>query len=232
MQADDPLRHRLRQRAVDQVDDALAGRDAAVDRGRMRAVEDRAFGRGDGQRPREAGIRQDGRIDHRLDRVIDGREQRRVGHVDAGAHLRRAFEVQPHLVAGDRDGHRDRQHAVDLRIVEDVVEAVDAVRDRGDAGAHLALGVVLQRLAGGEHGVACRIWRTAPGSAARRAGWPPSARAGPTGARAAPGSSAGSGRARPSAARRRGRAGSAGCAGLPDRCGRGRDRRSRRGARG
>ena len=43
---DDPLRHRLRQRAEDQVDDALAGRDAAVDRRGMHAVEDRALRRG------------------------------------------------------------------------------------------------------------------------------------------------------------------------------------------
>ena len=91
---------------MDQVDDALAGRDAAVHGGRMHAVDDRALRRRDGQRPCEAGIRQDGRIDHRLDGVIDGRQQRRVGHVDAGAHLRRAVEMQPHLVARHRDRHR------------------------------------------------------------------------------------------------------------------------------
>ena len=72
-------------------------------------------------------------------------------HVDAGAHLRRAVEVQPHLVACDRDRDGDRQHPVDLRIVEHVLEAIGAVRDRGDAGAHLALGIVEQRLAGREH---------------------------------------------------------------------------------
>jgi hypothetical protein len=59
--------------------------------------------------------------------------------------------VQPHLVAGDGDGDGDRQHPVDLRIVEHILEAIGAVGHRGNAGAHLAFGIIEQRLAGGEH---------------------------------------------------------------------------------
>ena len=60
--------------------------------------------------------------------------------------------MQPHRIARDRDLDRDRQQRPPISaIVEHVLEAVGAVGHGGDAGAHLALGVVQQRLAGREH---------------------------------------------------------------------------------
>ena len=59
-----------------------------------------------------------------------------------------------HLVAGDADLAVHRQLAVHLRAVVAVGEAVGAVGDAGDASAHLALGIVLQGVAGGQHDVA------------------------------------------------------------------------------
>ena len=220
------------QRAHHHVGDALAGLQAAVDRGGVRAVQDAALGRGDAERPRQAGIGRNAGIEHRLHDVVDGREQRGVGHVDAGAHLVRRVEGERHGIALHRHLDGERQELRHLLVVEHVLEAPGAVGHGGDGGAHLALGVVHQRLAGAQHRRACRTSRRAPGSAARRRGWPPSARAGRTGARAAPGSSAGSGPARRPAARRRGRAAPAGCAGPPGRYGHGRGRRSRHGGRG
>ena len=139
---------------MDQVDHALARADAAVHRGGMHAIDHAALGRRHGNRAGEPGIGQHGRVDHRLDRVIHGRKQRRVGHVDAGAELRRGVEIEPHLLAVDGDGDAEIEFAVEFRPVIAVGEAVGAVRDGGDAGAHLALGVILQRPAGGEHHVA------------------------------------------------------------------------------
>ena len=108
-------------------------------------------------------------IDHRLHHVVVGGEQRRVGHVDAGAHLRRARRSasdisSPFTVISTASG----SVAVDLLVVEHVLEALGAVGDRGDAGAHLALGVVHAAPRRPPARCRCRTWRTAPGSAARR----------------------------------------------------------------
>ncbi len=157
--------HGLRQGAVHQVDDALAGPDPQIDRGGMLAIEDRALGRRHRDRPRQPGIRQDGRVDDGLDGVIDGGEQRRVDHVEAGADLRRALEMQVDLLPADPDLDREGQVAVERRIVEPVGEAVGAVGDGGDPGAHLALGIVQELLAGRAAPRRARTSRTAPSCA-------------------------------------------------------------------
>jgi hypothetical protein len=108
-------------------------------------------GAGDGDWAGEPGIRQDRRIDHGFDRVIDARQQRRVDHVDPGAHLRRALEMQPHRAALDCDLDRHWKGALQLGIVVRVGKAVGAVRQCRDPGAHLALGIILQGVADGEH---------------------------------------------------------------------------------
>ncbi len=59
--------------------------------------------------------------------------------------------MQVHRVAPHLQLDRERQLAVDLGAVMHVLEAPHAVGDRGDAGAHLALGVVEQGRAGGQH---------------------------------------------------------------------------------
>ena len=141
----------LRQRAQDHVGDALAGLQAAVDRGGRQAVQDAALGRGDLQRPRQAGVGRDARVEHRLHDVVGRGEQRGVGHVDAGAHLLGRVEGERHLLALHRhlDGHR--QQARHLLVVEHVLEAPGAVGHGGDGRAHLALGVVHQRRARLQH---------------------------------------------------------------------------------
>ena len=60
---DDAVWNGGRESAEDQIHHTLAGAEPAVDRGGMHAVDDGAGGRGDMERPGEAGVRQDGRID-------------------------------------------------------------------------------------------------------------------------------------------------------------------------
>ena len=61
--------------------------------------------------------------------------------------------MQPHLVAGDRDLDRYGERAAEFGIVVGVGEAIGAVRQGRDPGAHLALGIVLQGLTDREHGL-------------------------------------------------------------------------------
>ena len=184
------------------------------------------------QRTGQPGVGQDGRVHQRLDRVVHAAEQRRVGHVQPGAHLVRALEREVHLVAAHLDRGREAQLAVDLRIVVPVLEGVVPVRDGGDPRPHLALGIVQQRRTGGQHGGgavlgAQRLGARDPQPVRRHL-------------RA---------QIRQALARhlavqqdqllhvglqhpRRDTGGSAGCAGPPGRCARGRGPRSRRGGRG
>jgi len=60
--------------------------------------------------------------------------------------------MQPHFAALDRDLDRYRKGAAELGIVVGVGEAVGAVGQCRDPGAHLALGIVLQGIADREHG--------------------------------------------------------------------------------
>ncbi len=106
---------------------------------------------GDAERPRQAGVGRDGGIDHRLHDVVGGGEQRRVGHVDAGAHLLGGVEAERHGIALHGDLDRERQQARHLLVVEHVLEAPGAVGHGGDGRAHLALGIVHQRLARLQH---------------------------------------------------------------------------------
>lgn len=61
--------------------------------------------------------------------------------------------MQPHLVALDRDLDRYWKSAAEFRIIVGVGEAVGAVRQCCNSRAHLALGIVLQGVADGEHGL-------------------------------------------------------------------------------
>ena len=90
-------------------------------------------------------------IEHRLHDVVGRGEQRRVGHVDAGAHLFRRVEGKRQGIALDRDLDGERQQPRHLLVVEHVLEAPGAVGHGGDGCAHLALGVVHQRLARLQH---------------------------------------------------------------------------------
>ncbi len=146
-----PVGHRLCERTVDEVDDALACRHASIDRRRVATIEDRSRLRRHLQRARQAGIGRHGRVDDRLHRVIDRGEERGVDHVQPGAQLRRTVEMEPHLLASHFDLDRELDLAVDLHIVEAVGESIDAVGNVRDAGAHPSLRIVLQRLAGSEH---------------------------------------------------------------------------------
>src|SRR5215469_10024355 len=56
-----------------------------------------------------------------------------------------------HCVAKNRDLDANRQLVVDLRIVEHVGKAIDAVWYGSDSGPHLALGIIEQRVASREH---------------------------------------------------------------------------------
>ncbi len=149
----DAFGDRLGKCAHHQVGDALAGLQPAIDRRGVGAVEDAALARSDPERPRQPGIGRDRRIEHRLHDVVDGREQRGVGHVDAGAHLVRRVEGECHRIALHRHLDGQRQVALDLLVVEHVLEAPGAVGHGRDRGAHLALGVVHQRRAGPQHGI-------------------------------------------------------------------------------
>src|SRR5215472_6526647 len=82
--------------------------------------------------------------DHRLYRVIDARQQRRIDHVDPGPDLGRALESELHLVAGYRDFDRYWERAAEFGIVIGVRETIGAIRQCRDPGAHLALGIVLK----------------------------------------------------------------------------------------
>src|SRR5690242_4824978 len=115
--SDASLRYGLRQCADHQIGGALAGTGAAIDGGRMHGVHHGAEGGRYGDWAGQAGIRRDRRIDHRLDRVIHTRQERRVDHVDAGAHLWWAVEMQSHLAALDRNLDRYVERAAKLGTV-------------------------------------------------------------------------------------------------------------------
>ena len=221
-----------RERAVDQVDHALARLGARVDGGRRHAVEHRPARGRDVDRAEEPGVGGDRRIDQRLDRVVHRRQQRGPDEVEPGAHLGRAARSRAHI-SSPRTAILDPKHLLvgDLVGVEAILDLVDAGRDGGDAGARHPLRVVEQRVARRQHeGAAVLLAQRLEALHAE----PVRRHLGAQVVQALVRHLAVEqdqvehvllDRARP------GRAAPAGCAAPPGRCGHGRDRRSRRGAR-
>ena len=132
----------------------------AVDRRGMRAVEDRALA---APRPRAAAPARHSAgssgSTHRLDGVIDGREQRGVDHVDAGAHLRRARRNASDIVIA-LHRHLDGERQVarrSPRLSNPSSKRVGAVGDGGDRRrASCARHSPCSAVAGRQHDVARR----------------------------------------------------------------------------
>ncbi len=148
-----PIRHRLGQRAQDQIGDPLTGLYPPIDRRRMGAVQDRAVGRRHVDGTGQPGIGQNAGVDHRFHNVIDRRQQRRARHVDGGADLRRGFERQGQRIACHRQGDGQGDRIVEIEIVEHILEPPAPIGQGSDTRAHLALGIIQQRLARGQHDV-------------------------------------------------------------------------------
>ena len=140
------LRHRLTHRPEHGLHDALGdlGR-AAGDRAGILSIEERPLGNRNSQRREATGIDRDFGKDvlHRdIDRGL-GRCPHAVHRTAAGR--ARAREVERDVAARDRHLERDRQRLIHHAVAVDIAgEAVHAVRDALDAGAHLALGAGLQ----------------------------------------------------------------------------------------
>ena len=131
------FRRGLGEGAEDHVDDAQDRLGIAADRARRRYREQR--GVGDDELDRCEATRIGGNVGEEvLECDIATRDGGRIRDVErAVARRRRAREVEPHPIAGDREIERDAKRLVgDAVIVKKVVAAVAAVRQRGDVGPH------------------------------------------------------------------------------------------------
>ena len=144
----DAIRDCLRQRLQQHVDDARRGLgDAAHHRGRVGAVEHRAFRTDDLDRSIAALVDRYQRIGDRLHGEPGAVAQHRERAVYAAAHLRgRAGVVEHHAAAVDRDLHLHRDQVLRPAFrtdrLEEVVACVDAVGDFLDACAREPFGIV------------------------------------------------------------------------------------------
>ena len=138
------VRNHLRECAMDEIDHTLACGNAAIDCGRVSAIEQCTLFRRHMDGPGQTGIRQDGWINNGLHRIIDCGEESGIDHVQTRANLRRADEIKMHLVTLDCNCHRKFELVPQRFRIEHIRKAVGAIRNGSDAGAHLAFGIVHQ----------------------------------------------------------------------------------------
>ena len=137
-----PRRERGRQRAQDEVGHALARLRPPRDRRGRPRVHERALGRRDVDRPVEAAVGRDLRVQHRL------QDEREIDDVDVAGDLRAgAGEVQRDPVARHREADPQRhRRPADAVVVHPVLEGVHAVGNAANRRPDPALAV-------GERGV-------------------------------------------------------------------------------
>ena len=118
-----------------------------ADSGGRPAVHDRALRCGDPDGAEVSGVRRQGRVRHRLDRVVDGGQRGRERHVAGARDLPvGAGEVEVDPVAADRDLDLEADDPVGHPVVvEDFLVPVGSVRQRRNLGPRPGLRVVEER---------------------------------------------------------------------------------------